>query len=177
MSRFAFRLLAALSIILSPVPAMATTLMLDSGWQNDTVTVAGLPTSKSAWTFTVTTAALLSITDYFIPGDIYTISGDLTGVTQFYAGSESDVQAAGFYGDAWSDDSYSKIALLVGPGTYSFSITGDGGGGGTPAGFGLRLDTSAVPEAASWVLMTVAFGMVGFAMRRAANSASVRSIA
>ncbi len=166
MARFAFRLLAVLSIIVSPVPAMATTILVDSGWQNDTVTAAGLPTSKSAWTFTVTTSAVLSITDYFIPGDVYTISGDLVGVTQFYAGSDADVQATGFYGDAWSDDSYSKIALRVGPGSYTFSITGDGGGGGTPAGFGLRLDSSAVPETASWVLMTIAFGMIGFAMRR-----------
>ncbi len=174
MARLAFRCLAAAAVMLSPVPAMATNLIVDSGWQDDTLLVAGLPTSNSAWTFTVTTSAILSVTDYFIPGDIYTISGGLAGVTQFYAGSESDIQATGSYGDAWADDSYSKIALRVGPGTYSFSITGDGGGGGTPAGLGVRLDTSAVPEAASWTLMVVAFGMVGFTMRRA-RGVAVRS--
>lgn len=174
MSRLALWHVAAATALISSVPASATNLVVDSGWQSDVLTTAGLPTSKSVWTFTVATSAVLSITDYFIPGDTYTISGDLSGVTLFFAGSSTDIQATGLYGDAWDDDTYSKIALNVGPGTYSFSITGDGAGGGTPAGLGLRLDSSALPEPASWALLVVAFGMVGLTMRRAAPLQVVR---
>jgi len=168
MSRLTLWPVAAAVAFALPVSASATNLVVDSGWQSDVLMVAGLPTSKSVWTFTVATSAILSITDYFIPGDAYSISGDLNGVTLFFAGSSTDIQATGIYGDAWADDTYSKLALRVAPGTYSFSITGDGNGGGTPAGLGLRLDTSAVPEPASWALILVAFAMTGLAMRRAA---------
>ncbi len=168
MSRLALWPMAAAAALISSVPASATNLVVDSGWQSDVLTAAGLPTSKSIWTFTVGTSAVLSITDYFIPGDTYTISGDLNGITLFFAGASTDIQATGLYGDAWDDDTYGKIALNVAPGTYSFSITGDGVGGGTPAGLGLRLDTSALPEPASWTLLVIAFGMVGLTIRRTA---------
>jgi len=169
MSRSALWTAAAAAALIWSIPASATNIVVDSGWQSDVLTTAGLPTSKSVWTFTVVTSAVLSITDYFIPGDTYTISGDLSGVTLFFAGASTDIQATGLYGDAWDDDTYSKIALSVAPGTYSFSITGDGAGGGTPAGLGLRLDTSALPEPASWSLLVIAFGMVGLTMRRTAS--------
>ncbi len=153
-------LLAAVSM-----PASAAVLVADTGWQSDTLTAAGEPTAQSAWTFTVSAASILSVTDDFIVGDIFNLSGDITGSTTFYAGAATDVQAEGFYGAAWLNASYSKIAVLVGPGSYSFSITG-AGEGGIPAGLGVRLDTAAVPEPAAWALMISGFGLVGAAARR-----------
>jgi ABC-type amino acid transport substrate-binding protein len=158
--------LAAATALVALAPANATTLLADTGWQSDQLNVAGDPTQFSPWTFTIATNGIFSITDDFIPGDIYTLSGDLIGVTSFFAGGAGDIQATGTFGGAWQDASYSKLALAVGPGSYTFSITGDGKGG-VPAGFGIRLDTAgSVPEPATWAMMLVGFGAVGFSMRR-----------
>jgi hypothetical protein len=164
MRRKVFSFVAAAVAVLAAGQANSTVLPLGSGWQDDVITAPGVPTTNSAWTFTISKAAILSIVDAFIPGDVYTLSGDLSGVTTFYAGSASAVQATGSYGGYWTDDTYSKIALWLAPGSYSFSITGDGAGG-TPAGLAVRLD-SAVPEPGSWLMMAGALGGVGIVMRR-----------
>jgi hypothetical protein len=158
--------LAAAALAFS-LPASAAVLVADTGWQNDTLVAAGEPTENSAWTFTVDALSVLSVTDDFIEGDIYVLSGDFDVSTTFFAGSASDVQADGTYGAAWLNAAYSKVAILVGPGSYSFSITGQGEGG-IPAGLGVRLDTvrSAVPEPATWGMMILGFGLVGLTARR-----------
>jgi hypothetical protein len=155
--------LASAAMIAIATPASAQVLVLDGGWQDDTLSAPFVPTDNSPWSFTITSSAILSVVDCCVTGDTYFLSGDVTGVTTFYAGSASDVQASGAYGSYWVDSAYSKISLLVGPGTYSFSITGDGVGG-TPAGLGVRLD-SAVPEPAAWGMMIGGFAFAGFAMR------------
>jgi hypothetical protein len=165
MRREVFPVLSVVGMMFLAMPVSATTLTIGSGWQADVISAPGAPTSKSAWTFTVATHAILSIVDGYIPDDVYTLSGDFLGTTSFYEGSASAVQATGSYGYAWTDSSYSKIALWVAPGTYSFSITGNGAGG-TPSGLGVRLDVAAVPEPASWVMMVAAFGIVGATLRR-----------
>ena len=156
---------AAAVAMLAVGQANATALIIGSGWQDDELTAAGVPTTNSAWTFTISQAAVLSVVDAFVPGDVYTLTGDVSGDTAFYAGSLSDVQATGFYGDYWTDDAYGKIARWIAPGTYSFSITGDGAGG-LPAGLAVRLDAAPVPEPASWLMMAGALGGIGFVMRR-----------
>ncbi len=135
----------------------------DTGWQDDSVGGVGNPSDNSPWTFTISQTSILSVVDCCVPGDVYTLSGDVTGKTTFYAGGAGDIQATGSYGSYWTDADYSKIALTVGPGSYSFSITGDGVGG-IPAGLGVRLD-SAVPEPASWALMITGFGALGCSLR------------
>ena len=165
MRRQTFSFVAMAVAMLAAGQANSTVLPLGSGWQEDVITAPGVPTTNSAWTFTLSEAAILSIVDGFIPGDIYTLSGDLSGVTTFYVGSASEVQATGSYGSYWTDGAYSKIALWIAPGSYSFSITGNGAGG-TPSGLAVRLDAAAVPEPASWLMMAGALGGVGIAMRR-----------
>lgn len=149
------------------IPSSAAVLVADTGWQDDTLVAAGEPTENSAWTFTVDALSVLSVTDAFIEGDVFILSGDINAVTAFFAGSVTDVQAEGFYGSAWLNAGYSKVAVLVGPGSYSFSITGQGEGG-IPAGLGVRLDTvsGAVPEPATWGMMILGFGLVGLTARR-----------
>lgn len=158
-------LLTAFLIAVMVPSAQATVLVSGSGWQSDVAPKPGVPTTKSAWTFIVSEASVLSVVDRFIPGDMYTITGDIGGATMFFAGSASDVQASGPYGSFWLSASYSKIAVRIGPGSYSFSISGDGRGG-TPSGLGVRLDASPVPEPGSWAMFVSAFGVVGVMLRR-----------
>jgi hypothetical protein len=162
-----FKFALAAAALAFSLPASAAVLVVDTGWQNDTLVAAGEPTQNSAWTFTVSELSILSVTDAFIEGDVFVLSGDFDVATTFFAGNAGDVQNDGFYGSAWLNASYSKLAILVAPGSYSFSITGQGEGG-IPAGLGVRLDTvrSAVPEPATWGMMILGFGMVGLTARR-----------
>lgn len=162
---------ATVAALIAIAPASAGVLVVNTGWQDDTLNAAGDPTANSPWTFTISESAVLSVVDCCITGDIYTLSGDVAGVTTFYAGGAGDVQNSGAYGGFWTSADFSKIAILVGPGTYTFSITGNGAGG-LPAGLGVRLD-SAVPEPMTWAMMTVGLGAVGFSMRRRKVSTKV----
>ncbi len=157
------KLALLLAIALAPLPATAATLTLDAGWTNDTLSSVPGPTDNSPWTFTVTSGAHFSLTDDFVTGDTYFVTGSINGTSTFYAGA-NDVRATGPNGSAWLNPSYSKFSTYVGPGTYTFNVTGDGVAG-VPAGLALRLDSN-VPEPASWAMMIAGFGLVGAAMRR-----------
>lgn len=161
--------LAALAAVALAAPASAAVLTIDTGWQDDTLNDAGSPTAGSPWTITLTRGAHFSLVDCCITGDVYTLSGDIAGVSSFFAGP-SDKRAEGFYGSFWTSAAYSKYTTWLSAGTYTFSVTGDGVGG-LPAGLGLRLD-SAVPEPATWAMLILGFGLVGASVRRRA----VRSV-
>lgn len=115
MTKFA---LAALALAFA-APASAAVLVADTGWQDDLLNSAGDPTDNSPRTFTVTALSILTITDDFVPGDIYVLSGDFDVATTFFAGSTSDVQAEGTYGAVWPNAAYSKLAILLAPGRHS----------------------------------------------------------
>jgi len=159
------KLVLLAAVAMTSLPASAAVLTLDSGWTPDQLSAVPGPTDGSPWTFTITESAHFSLTDAFITGDTFTVSGDINGVSSFFAGP-ADVRGAGFYGSAWLSGAYSKFTTYIGAGTYSFNITGDGVGG-IPAGLALRLDSS-VPEPASWAMLIAGFGLVGASMRRRA---------
>jgi hypothetical protein len=160
------RLALILALLASPLPAAAGTLTLGSGWQSDFLTSTTDPTTQSPWTFVVTSGAHLSLTDCCNVGDIYTLSGDINGVTVVGAGA-NDIRADGTgFGAEWLRADLGKFTTYVGPGTYTFEINGNGAGG-LIAELGVRLDAS-VPEPATWALLITGFGMVGAAMRRRA---------
>lgn len=155
--------LAAVAAFAFAAPASAAVLTVDSGWQTDILSAAGQPTDNSAWTFTIASGAHLSVTDDFVVGDIYVLSGSVNGTSTFFAGP-NDVRATGSFGAAWLNPVYSKYTTYLGAGSYKFSITGQGEGG-IPAGLGVRLDTG-VPEPAAWAMMLAGFGLVGVGLRR-----------
>ena len=169
--KFVVALLTAASIAAISAPASATAITAGSGWQNDQVDAAGTPSENSPWTFTVSGPAMFSVTDAYIVGDVYQLfdaSMTLVDTSTFYVGG--GVQADGsFLGQAWANGSYSHLEYHVGPGSYSFTVEGDGAGG-LPAGFGVRLD-SAVPEPATWALMLLGFGGMGLMLRRGRREA------
>lgn len=153
----------ALAVLMAPLPASATVLNLNGGWQGDVLEVAGRPTTGSGWTFTIANGAHFSLTDCCNTGDVWTMSGDFAGFTTVGAGA-NDIRGTGSYGPNWLNPLLGKYTKYFGAGTYNFSLTGDGGGG-LPAGVGLRLD-SAVPEPDAWVMLIAGFGLVGLAKRR-----------
>lgn len=156
--------LAAIAALAITGPASAGVLGLDTGWQSDVLEVGGDPTTDSPWSFSLASGAHFSLTDCCVAGDIWTLSGDINGVTVVGAGA-NDVRADGsFLGNNWLDPTLGKFSVYLGAGNYTFSITGDGGGG-IPAGVGLRLD-STVPEPATWAMLILGFGLVGATMRR-----------
>jgi len=165
---------AAMAVALAaPAYALADTPILEnSGWQNDQIDFADTPSEGSSWTFTVADNAVFSVLDGYIVGDVYklfdSVSSTLLATGTFTPGSFSDVQAsADYFGGLWTDASYSRIAYNVGPGSYSFTVTGDGAGG-LSAGFGVRLDSaSGAPEASTWAMMLIGFAGMGATLRSA----------
>jgi PEP-CTERM motif-containing protein len=157
---------AATVATLAALPAMADTpLTENTGWLSDVADAADTPSEGSAWTFDISDNAVFSVVDCCIVGDIYELLSGTTllATSTFYAGT--GVQSGGAYGSYWTDSAFSKIAYSVGPGSYAFTVTGNGAGG-LPAGFGVRLDSAAgVPEPATWGLMLVGFGGLGALMR------------
>ncbi len=155
-------LLAAAALMAAP--ASATVLMIDSGWQGDTLSTADSTTDASPWTFSLASGGHFSLTDCCRAGDTYTLSGDINGVSVVGAGAADGRADGSVYGDAWLNASLGKFTTYLGAGDYTVTISGDGLGG-IPAGLGVRLD-SAVPEPATWAMMIAGFGLVGAAVRR-----------
>lgn len=166
-------LIAAAAVTGAALPASATTLIADAGWQDDLLIEPNAPatfwaTVNSAWDFTVLVPSVFRVTDAFATGDnLKLFSGATEVATQVFSAMPSFGSFTG-YDTGWTSAAFSKIEYLVGPGTYSLTILGDGGGG-LPAGFGVRLDSldvsSGVPEPATWGLLIVGFGMLGAALR------------
>jgi len=153
-------------------PASAIAITPGSGWVSDTVFAGTTPSSNSPVTFTITHDAYLSVTDAFIPGDVYQISNSappntVVGTTSFVSLPFHWVNTGGTFNSAWADDAvYSKISLLLGPGSYSFNIEDIAASFGLPAGFGERLDYAVVPEPLSVALLGTGLLGLGLVRRR-----------
>ncbi len=160
-------ILAAL-LVSSAMPAQATVLVLDSGWQTDTVGALNSASNLSPWTFTLAASADFLLTDAFIVGDVYDLrnSSDNSLVATSTFTTDGDATIADYVNASWLDTSFSRLRVTFGPGSYSLNIFGDCAGG-CPADLGVQLVSNAVvPEPATWALMIAGFGMVGFAARR-----------
>lgn len=168
-------LASAAAVALVALPASATVLLENSGWQPDDVILADTPSDNGPWTFSIADNATFSVVDCCVVGDVYKLFDGVTllSTSTFYAGA--GVQASGFYGTYWTDPNYSKLAFAVGPGSYTFTVTGNVAGG--PASFAVRLDSNTgVPEPATWALMLVGFGGLGAGLRRARRQSAAACV-
>ncbi|MFN7173757.1 MAG: PEPxxWA-CTERM sorting domain-containing protein [Thermaurantiacus tibetensis] len=152
---------------LAAVPAGAATLAVDTGWHYDQVWMPLVPSDNSLWILVLGAPAHFSLTDAFVPGDTYSLTGGIFAKTTVFAGP-NDIRATGapFAVTGWLGATYGKFTTYLAAGTYVFTVTGDLVGG-VPGGFYLRADTF-LPEPATWATMILGFGLVGRALRRRA---------
>ncbi len=130
---------------------------------------AGLtsPTFTEWLTFTDTLAAIDSISLSTSSASVDFTSAYLTdGVTNY---------ALSFVGQIGSNEFWGLDDTLLGPGTYTLVINGNNRSTGTLGG--TVTITTAVPEPATWAMMILGFGAVGFVLRRKRRPALISQIA
>lgn len=163
--------IAALGLALAAAaPAAATPVTPGSGWIEDTAYTLSTPSAHSPVTFTLTGHGLFSITDAFLPGDIYevidTTTGDVLDTTTFTLFSTPWTAGSGTGDAAWTDKALSHGQLALNPGSYSFALE-DIHDAGLPAGFFFRVDNvTSVPEPASLVLFGAALAGLALTVGR-----------
>lgn len=141
--------------------------VLDGGWDSDVIFAAATDSVGSPYGFTLTSSAWFRITDAFAIGDQFQVfDGALliltTALGVLGSAFGDDATADG----AWTSATFQHGEILLGAGTYSLTVQGDGVGG-LPAGFYTRLDTAAaVPLPATLPLLLAGFAAFGAVARR-----------
>lgn len=148
-----------------PAPAP----ILDAGWTSDSISYAYTDSSDSPYSLNLSVPAYFRITDDFVTGDKFYV---YDGASLILTTSTTTPAVRTAFGDnlsadaAWVSSTYEHGEILLGPGTYSLRVQGNGAGG-VPAGFWTRLDsvppTGEVPEPFS-LAVWCGLGAVGIAI-------------
>ena len=145
---------------------MAATITVGSGWLDGT---AGGSTDLISFDFTLASAGVFSLTDILVPGDIWTITGDVAGASTLGLSAITVPLGIGSFAatmDAgWTGLDFTHFQTMLAAGTYSLFVSGDGGGG-FPASFGVRVDVAPVPLPAGILLLASALAGLGLMSRR-----------
>lgn len=168
-SRFAVLALAVTTM--STTSTHAATLVTGTGWKTFYFGGAGSsiydPASgDTAYDFTLASAAELHVVDAFSIGDAFKIFnfGNAIGSTGAF-----NVNGAitGDAATAFAGTTYSKLSLMLGPGSYSISGIATASPFGAGAAY-IELAPAAqnpVPEPATWALMIGGYLLIGGFMR------------
>ncbi len=167
--------LAALALGTSAAPAFASSITLGGGWVADQISAADpTPSQNSAYTFTLTGFGMFRVTDAYVAGDTFYVRDGSSNLILTTTIGSPPSNPSGF-GDnstadtAWSSSSYGHGEVLLFPGSYSLTVTGDGAGG-VPAGFFVRLDAAA-PEPSTLALLGLGgAGLAAWSVRRRAKA-------
>lgn len=136
-------------------PALADPV-LDAGWDSDDVVGTLTDSGESPYPFVLTSPAFFRITDAFIDGDTYFVfdfgvpiltTADGSAGAALPAPSDATADAA------WAGSVFDHGEILLAAGTYSLTVQSDQGAGFEGAGFFTRLDTAAVPEPSTLLLL------------------------
>ncbi len=106
------------------VAGAATAITVGDGWHSFG-SPDNSPYPESPFTFTATTAVVITVTDVLCPGDRYSISDGSTTLGTTSVPGSSVCTYAGYTGDpnvAVADPNYSHGAWAVGQGTHSIGI-------------------------------------------------------
>jgi hypothetical protein len=144
-------------------------LTTNSGWQGFSFGGVG-KTFSDDFRFTTTGTSIFKITDAFLDGDQFAISGD-NGL--FYVNTSvpvKDSTSITNYDAAFASAKFSSLSFLLAPGTYKLigKVLASPYGGG-----GAAVELTSAPEPEAWALMVVGFGVVGGAFRRRVKASKV----
>ena len=109
------------------------------------------------------------VTSFIKSFDMSIFGFDLVGIDNFSTGLQQLTSGGGYTSVASLASNPASFDDLLTPGSYRFSISGTGSGffGGIYRG---TLHVAAVPEADTWVMLLMAFGIVVYQLRRKQRS-------
>lgn len=124
---------------------------LNGDWFGDDIEFAGAPSNGGPYDFTLTEMAYLRITDAFVSGDQFSATDftlGLLGITTFAGPRPGTTFGTDPVGEpAWRSGMFQTLEVLLFPGFYSITVTGNGAGG-LPAGFYVQLESVPGPAGA-----------------------------
>lgn len=182
--RVLLRLSAGLLSAIMACPGLAAPIPLDGGWQYFAFGDVGSSFGQT-FDFTLADSAEFKITDVNYDGDQFQIY--INAVSQGLTSAPANDGT--YFTDpnlAFASPLFSHGSYILGPGSYSISGTVVASPYGSGHAFAELVSyqmpdpdptPAAVPEPATWAMMLVGFGAIGFTLRRKIGRTTIRQVA
>lgn len=152
---------------MTALPAIAASLVIDTGWTYDQVDSIETDSQDSPIELNLASPAYFRVTDQFVPGDHFVVyDGASLIMSSSLDGAHTSITPVGdSNGDGgWTSADYEHGEVLLTPGLHTLHVQESSGQ--PPAGFYIRLDSASVPDAAG-TLPLLGLGLAGvFGLRR-----------